>query len=425
MKLFPIQSYKKLQDDLPTPQKIQQTAHETVKSTPSSFSMHSSSTSSNTTADSDSSVESLGEKQFHKHEKKQRQQQQDRILLTSMAKNIEDVEEGKIEDQPKNSSTRTMKEAEKYWHRYVLPKLSPDQREIVTEKLFCRLWTKESDGGSTTGLIQDISTWTSPSISPASSSLPFTAEEHFVHGCELWGEENYTEAMLEFERSLEMREIELQQSLLFVRRQVQTQQGEDVIQDHVGYTDDANDKDDTNEDTEARAQLFYAIGTVHMSLGDHAAALLEFRRSLQISGIGLGIDDHLTQACMYMLKRVLLVMGGHTSPAIKAYIRDVTADIEKEADADRHYKMGNLEDALEAYANLSFVKDEDPQIRGRVQTKMALIFEEKGDFLNAQEVWSDVMSLYALSPSIGSTHPMTIRAMSKYVQSRVKMQEQF
>ena len=414
MKLFPIvRSYKKLQDDLPNPQQQLQETTAQLKSTPSSFSMHSSSTSTNTTADSDSSVDSI------------MSEKQDGIILTSMAKKIEAVEEGKTEDQPTNSSTTTMKEAEKYWHRHVLPKLLPDRHDIVAEQLFCRLWMKENDRGNTTDLIQDISTWTSPSTSATpSSSLAFTAKEYFVHGCELWGEEKYTEAMLEFERSLKIRENELQQSLLFVRREVETRQGDDNIQDRVGCTDDTNDKDDIDEDMEARAQLFYAMGTVHMSLGDHAAALLEFRRSFQISGIGLGIDDHLTQACMYMLKRVLLVMGGHSSFSIKSYIRDVTADIEKEADADRNYKMGNLESALEAYANLSFVKDEDPQIRGRVQTKMALIFEENGEFLDAMQVWSDIMSLYALSPSIGSTHPMTITAMMKYVQCRMKMQEQ-
>lgn len=98
-------------------------------------------------------------------------------------------------------------------------------------------------------------------------------------------------------------------------------------------------------------------------------------------------------------------------------------DLVKEADGDALYEAGHLDDALLEYVTLNFLKDKDPQTQARVRTKIASIFEEKSDYLKAQELWATIMSLYTLCPSMGNTHPMTNFAMTKYVQCRVKVQE--
>lgn len=281
---------------------------------------------------------------------------------------------------------------EEYWYNQVVPNLSQGQRDLVAQELFCRLWTERGQAAAEDFLCAQ----TSPQ-----KALKL-AEKRFNLGCELWAQDQHTQALWELEQSRAIREAHSQQSLLFVRggtnRQVDTLQ------------------------VEAIAQLFYALGAVHLSLSDHTMALMEFCRALQASGMGLGMDFHLTEACQYMIRTVLLTMG-RSNPKIHAFLQQLSHDMHKETEGDKLYESEALDQALLEYANLMFLTDQDPLTQARVRTKMAIIFEEKGDYLKAQELWATIMSLYSLCPGMGETHPMTRKAMTNYVKNRVQVQE--
>lgn len=200
-----------------------------------------------------------------------------------------------VHDQQSMSNIHSSKnnhddrEAEEYWHNHVASNVSQKQIDFFAEQSFCRLWNEKGIKAAEDVLFTQTD----------HQHLLQVAEQRFNDGCELWGQGRHEQALYELQRSRDIRETHLQpQSMMFFRGGTRGQLP-------------------SSSQIESHAQLFYATGTVHLSLGDHSAALLEFRRALQVSGIALGIEYHLTEASMYMIRTVLLTMG-HTSLSIKS-----------------------------------------------------------------------------------------------------------
>ena len=97
-------------------------------------------------------------------------------------------------------------------------------------------------------------------------------------------------------------------------------------------------------------------------------------------------------------------------------------DITNEIAGDVLRELNDWDEALLEYANLSFLYDKDGQTQARIRTKIASIFEERGDYSKAMELWSDVLVLYDNSQSIGLEHPLAKHAIMKIVKGRRKIQ---
>ena len=285
---------------------------------------------------------------------------------------------------------------EDYWKSEILPKFSSDQRDLLTESLFSHIWKTQGEGMASK-LLQRYDF----------NNLNSIAEEHFDHGCQLWAGDNTDGARSEFERSRRIREVQATQKSLL----------------HVQYLQDKEESDNQNTaiDMEVNAELFFALGMVQSTRNDNHASLKEFRRTMQVSGLGLGMEHELTKASLYMLRSTYLAMG-QTEQEIQRNISQLTGDLHNEIEGDKLYASGEKEQALMEYANLKLLYDSDSMVQARIITKMARIFEEKEDHAKALDLWTDLLVLYEDTPSLGLHHPLARHALAKVVGARRKVQ---
>jgi tetratricopeptide (TPR) repeat protein len=352
--------------------------------------------------------------------------------------------------------------SEEYWHKRVVPNFPPEHRDLLAESLFCHIW--KSQGRSVAlKLLGDHD----------HENLIKTAEDRFNHGCQLWRQDDHQRARWELERSRKIREVQMDHSLVHVRYQESS--SSDVDSDGDDYDDENNENEndcnqgnrnwednkllksslkngksferknlarlscrkptsDSDRDniihrvnilkptpTESNAQLYYAMGTVLMAQQEYQAGLKEFRRAAQIASLGLDFDHELSKASYYMIRTTLLTMG-YSSHSIRKYIAQMKTDITNEITGDVLCEIKDWDEALLEYANLSFLHDKDGQTQARIRTKIATIFEERGDYSKAMELWSDVLVLYDNSQSIGLDHPLAKHTITKIVKARRKIQ---
>ena len=283
-----------------------------------------------------------------------------------------------------------------YWKTKILPKFTSDQRDILVETMFSHIWRTQGETIASK-LLQ----------SHESQSLSNIANDHFNNGCQLWAENNNEGARAEFERSKRIREVQsAHKSLLHIKG------GQDRYNNMTQVPED---------DVEANAELFFALGMVQAAENNNYAALREFRRAMQISGHSLGIDYDLTKASIYMIRSVLQDLG-RNQKQINHTINQLMVNINNEIEGDQLYEQGEKEQALVEYANLSFLYDTDSMVQSRIITKMATIFEEKRDFSKAMDLWTDLLVLYEDTPSIGIDHPLARHALTKVVEARRQLQ---
>jgi len=284
---------------------------------------------------------------------------------------------------------------EGYWQNNVLPKFSADQRDLLAESMFFHIW-KTQGKEEASQILKDHN----------SNSLSTMAEEHFDHGCQLWAKDDAEAAHSEFKRSRELREIQSTEKNLL----------------HVQYSDDGDEgSKKCNNKHESNAELCFALGMIQSAREDNHAALKEFRRAMQVSALGLGMDHELTEASSYMIRSIYLTMG-QSAKEIKHNISQLTSDLNHEIEGDQLYESGKKEQALVEYANLKLLYDADSMVQARVITKMATIFEEKNDFAKAMDLWTDLLVLYEDTPSIGLHHPLARHALKKIVNARRRLQ---
>lgn len=301
---------------------------------------------------------------------------------------------------------------EHYWHGRVVPHFSQGQRDLLAERLFCHVWNKE--GRDAALAVLDGNT---------SESLQRTATDRFDQGCRLWGEDQHNAALWELQRSRALHEARHEMGLLHVRHRPGgsgsgSGDAADEGRDEDGAAGEGREiNTESPSETESHAQLYYALGTVQLALNEQPAALREYRRALQVSVLGLGEDHQLTQATLYMIRCTLLTLG-LPSPKIQKYAQCLLGDLRRETEGDDLFAAGEWDQALLEYVSVGFLKDRDAEAQARIRAKMALVFEEKGDYMKALELWSTVMALYAGSCSIGLDHPLTRHATMKFVQNR-------
>lgn len=301
-------------------------------------------------------------------------------------------------ESPSNDSTYRAGniEAQKIWQMKILPKFSPDERDLIAESLFSHIWNTQG-GLVALELMKRY----------GSTSLYNVSEQHFDRGCQLWSDENTEGAHSEFEQSRRIREVQAaQKSLLFVRY---TQYG----------NQESNNMDTIG--TESNAELFFALGMVQMARTNNHSSLREFRRAMQISALGLGMDHELTKASSYMIRSTYASMG-HSAEEINRKILQLADDLQHEIEGDQLYESGMKEQALVEYANLKLLYDSDSMVQARIITKMSTIFEEKGDYSKAMDLWTDLLVLYEDTPSIGLHHPLARHCLSKVVKARRNLQ---
>jgi tetratricopeptide (TPR) repeat protein len=263
-------------------------------------------------------------------------------------------------------------------------------------------------------------THTEPRVEDSMTPLQL-AEMHFHRGCELWAQDDFSQALEELETSKAIWErirphlVLLMQESSLLHNSPTTKHckiaRKKQLRIHTGHENTFDGECDVNE-VEAIAQLYYAIGMVHLAMTNHKDALQDFRRSLQVVILGLGRDHHLVDATIYMMRISLLTMG-YASPKIRTHIRLFMEEVYRERKADRLVKHGKLGDALYKYGRLDLLHDMDSQTRARILTKIATLHEEKKDFVFAAEIWSDLLQLYHESLSIGAEHPLVKQAMDK------------
>lgn len=244
------------------------------------------------------------------------------------------------------------------------------------------------------------------------------AESHFHRGCELWAQQDFFHAMEELRTSKIIWErchphlVLLMQHPLHCYPTTSTQTR--TMSRRKQSMDTASSKDDNNE-VEAVAQLFYAIGTVHLAMADPRAALIEFRRSLQVAILGLKRGHPLVDATMYMMRMSLLTLG-YASHKIRSHIRLFVEEVQRERQIDgRMKKHSKAEECLNTYASLDLLHDKEVQTRVRILTKIGALHEEQGEFMVAAEVWSDVLGLYQDRLQIAVEHPLLKEAKQRSV----------
>ncbi len=287
-----------------------------------------------------------------------------------------------------------MVESEKYWKANILPQFNADERDLLAESLFSHVW--KTQGKATISKILDDFD---------SDNLSRKADDYFEHGCQLWGAHHTEAAYVDFERSRRIREVQSAQKSLLHGRHLTNDKNNQLAQ----------------EIAESNAELYFALGMVQSAKENLYASLREFRRSMQISALGLGMEHELTKASIYMIRSTCLAMGqmGHE---IQHSISLLVGDIEHEIEADKLYAIGKREQALIEYANLKLLYDSDSMVQARIITKMATIFEEKRDYPKAMDLWTDLLLLCSETPSLGLHHPLARHALAKVVEARKQIQ---
>eukprot|EP00536_Pseudo-nitzschia_multiseries_P012479 jgi/Psemu1/290316/fgenesh1_pg.479_\ len=334
---------------------------------------------------------------------------------------------------------------EEYWEEAVVPKFPSEHRDLLAETLFCHIW-KTQGKSVALKLMGDYE----------NENLNQTANDRFRHGCQLWRQDDYEGAGWELERSLMIRDVQQShQSLVNVRylKQYKEKGDENQVGEQVSREKEINEivqnyanADPAEEEStldmergdtlipvpngkmfrvntlspspvESSAQLYYALGMVRMSQEDHVDALMEFRRSIQVAALGLGVAHDLTKAATYMIRAALLTMG-YRSHEIRKYLVQLKSNIYHEIEADVLYESGNVDQALAEYIELNFLHDPDSQVQARIRTKIASIFEERGEYIKAIQVWADLLVLYDDTPSLGLHHPLARKAVTKIVDGK-------
>ncbi|VEU43436.1 unnamed protein product [Pseudo-nitzschia multistriata] len=354
------------------------------------------------------------------------------------------VSKKKVEDGDLLTGLDDTNVPEEYWEEAVVTKIPTEHRDLLAENLFCHIW-KTQGKSVALKLLGDYE----------QENLSKTANERFRNGCQKWRQDDYEGAGWELERSLIIREAQRNhQTLVNVRylkqykeegdenqvsKQVSREKEIDEIVQNYANADPtdgkalAKEREDAMDPppngnmfrvntlspspTESTAQLYYALGMVRMSQEDHVDALMEFRRAIQVAALGLGVAHDLTKAATYMIRAALLTMG-YRSHEIRKYLAQLKSNIYHEIEADVLCESGNFDQALEEYADLNFLHDPDSQVQARIQTKIASIFEARGDYIKAIQIWADILVLYDDTPSVGIHHPLARQVVSRIVEGK-------
>ncbi|KAG7354934.1 hypothetical protein IV203_004290 [Nitzschia inconspicua] len=250
---------------------------------------------------------------------------------------------------------------------------------------------------------------------PDPQDLAQLAQVHFHRGCELWAQNDFAHAMEELEMSKSLWKRQHPHLLILLQHPLQHNSSARTRPTEVARKKRSVDVKQSNNinEVEAVAQLYYAMGMVQLAMTNPKEALVDFRRSLQVTILGLGRDhNYLVDATAYMMRTSLLTMG-YASPKISTHMRLFVDEVHKEKNADRLWKHGRTEDLLNRYACLELLHDTDVQTQARVMTKVATLHEEWGDFVIAGELWSDILGLFLENGSIGADHPLTKEATDK------------
>jgi len=313
---------------------------------------------------------------------------------------------------PRNTIIKSTKNTpEEYWQNKIVPKFSADQRDLLAESLFSHIW--ETQGESLASKIfKDYDT----------ANLHYIADDHFDQGCQLWAGDDAEGAHSEFERSRRIREVQATQKSLLHVQHLQDKEGSIINNNNTNNNINNNNQNQNAEGgTESDAELFFALGMVQRGRLDNYASLKEFRRAMQVSALGLGMNHELTKASLYMIRSTYLAMR-QTAREIQHNISQLTTDLHHEIEGDQLYEAGKKEQALVEYANLKLLYDSDSMVQARIKTKMATIFEEKKDYSKAMDLWADLLVLYEDTPSLGLHHPLARHALAKVVGARRKLQ---
>ncbi|KAL3904243.1 MAG: hypothetical protein SGILL_010143 [Bacillariaceae sp.] len=272
--------------------------------------------------------------------------------------------------------------------------LTPDRQANLAEKLYSHVLTNEGRDIAI-GLLEESD----------KGALAPLAETHFHRGCELWAQEDYSYALSQLEISKSIWE-RCEPHLVHLLQRARVSRLHDCCSDYNNH--------DRHQDhhTELIAQLHYAVGTVHLGMNSCREALKGFRRAFQVTALGLGMDQNLFGAILYMMRMTLLTMG-YSSPKIHDYIQRYRKEIKKECDADRYAAEGNRPRALKKYNSLSFLQEGDWQAKVRVKTKVATLHEEGGDLLKAAKEWSSISAIYQKVASMDQENDLVQYARQK------------
>jgi hypothetical protein len=360
--------------------------------------------------------------------------------------------------------------AEQYWHGQGILQSGIGHRDLLAERMFVHLWQTQGKDSALSVLDTVL----------RGDVLHQTTEDRFERGCQLWGQDKHDEALWELQRVQTMLEVQHGTGLLHKvcrimtptageRRQCNNNENTNNANrsstgtyeqfDHTNHgpskrtasnngtvrpsssppalttssssTTSWDDDDDQGpiftygsmvtpyDGIVSHTQLYYALGMVYLGLKEPTDALVEFRRALQIAYLRLGDDHQLTRATLYMIRTTLLTIG-LSSPKIHHYIDDTLTDLSREAEGDIHLAKGEWDMAVLEYVNVRFLKDVDVQTQGRVRSKMATAFDEKGDHGKALELWSTVMALYSRSDAVGPDHVLTRYVTDQFVDCRAR-----
>jgi tetratricopeptide (TPR) repeat protein len=257
--------------------------------------------------------------------------------------------------------------------------LASDLQVQPAEQFYCHALTNE---GRDTAI--------EPLQSESKSNLVSLAVSYFHRGCELWAQDDLSYALSQLKLSKSIWE-RYSPSLTFLLQ--------------AFGNDSKSSEQELAGNTEYVAQLYYALGTVHLSMKHCLDALKSFRSALQVTALGLGVEHDLFGAILYMMRLTLLTMG-FSSPKIHEYIKHFRRELTKESRADMYAAAGRIEKALMKYEALSFVWDSDWQAKARVKTKIATMHEENGNLLKATREWSIISALYKEVANLDKENPL-------------------
>lgn len=253
-------------------------------------------------------------------------------------------------------------DAERYWEKWIGPKLSKDQKVLLAEHLFAFVW-QTAEGG--------------PNVAPSeilnTKQQVQLARVRFDRGCHLWNQQQYQSALFELRKSL-------------------------AIQEAYGWVD-----------KEMEVQLHYALGMVHIGLRDWPQALDAFRHSWRLSGLHLGTTHRLTKSSQHMFGTVLSHMG-FSIIEVDCHLNIIQHGILHEQEGDFHHSLGDLEMGLQEY-HRSLPEEQITLTQAAIRCKVATLLEEKGDCIDAGDEWATALTIY--QSLLGSHHPITIQTMQK------------
>jgi hypothetical protein len=177
------------------------------------------------------------------------------------------------------SGPLTRMDPEEVWNAH-MSNLHPDHPIFLTEELFCRIWNTKGKQSAMelleNGTLHD---------------LPQLAGAHFHRGCQLWAQDDFSLALEElltsksYWESYDPHLLILMQNLSLPQTTKATSSIRSKTSNLPAYTRQAVDTDDiirrsTSSDSNRKhhivsiAQLYYAIGTVQLSLKNPRPAIV-------------------------------------------------------------------------------------------------------------------------------------------------------